>query len=212
MEKEIIMNALHHRYATKQFDTTKTISPEDLEVLVESMRLAPSSFGLQWWGFVIVSNPELKEKMTAHAWNQQQITQAPYVIVLCRRTDVDSDYIHSYIESVSSTRNVSLEQLAWYKAAINGAVQNQDEHTKWHWLHHQVYIALGFLLETAALLWIDACPMEGFDRAAFDDILGLKEHHLHSCVVAAIGYRSADDMQSGFTKVRWAKENVVIMK
>lgn len=212
MERNNIISALQHRYATKQFDSTKSISTEDLDTLIESMRLAPSSFGLQWWWFVIVSNPDLKEKLTAHARNQQQIKQAPYVIVLCRRTDVDSDYIHSYIESISSTRNIPVDQLAWYEAMMNGAVWNNDEHSKWHRLHHQVYIALGFLLETAALLWIDSCPMEGFDRAAFDDILELKEHNLSSCVITPISYRSADDIQSNFAKVRWTKEKVVIMK
>lgn len=212
MERDNIIKALNYRYATKQFDTTKWVSTEDLDTLIESMRLAPSSFGLQWWWFIIVSNPELKEKITANARNQQQIIQAPYLIVLCRRTNVDSDYIHSYIESISNTRNIPQDQLAWYEAMMNWAIGNHDEHSKWHWLHHQVYIALGFLLETAALLWIDACPMEGFDRAAIDDILELKEHNLSSCVITPIGYRSADDIQSSFTKVRWAKEDVVIIK
>lgn len=111
MNSQTILDALDWRYAAKKLDPNKKIDEQTLNTILESLRLAPSSFGIQGRGFVVVSNPELKQKLLPHAYNQEKVVEAPYVIVLCRRTDVNSDYIASYIESIAETRNLPLQEL-----------------------------------------------------------------------------------------------------
>jgi nitroreductase len=79
-----IISALKWRYATKQFDSSKTLSDGQISEIETMLQLTPSSFGLQPWGFVIVSNRETKNALLEHSWNQKQVTDASHVIVLCR--------------------------------------------------------------------------------------------------------------------------------
>ena len=212
MNNTAILEALNTRYATQEFDASKTISAEDLDTLIESMRLAPSSYGVQPWWFVIVSDPALKEKLLPVAYGQKKVVQAPYLFVLCHRTDVNSDYVHSLAESLGEQRGIAIDQLASLEQAINGMLASKDEQQLNAWLTKQVYIPLGFLLQTAAMLGIDAGPMEGFSHHDFDKILGLAEHNLTSCVIVAVGYRSANDATANAPKARKKKKKVVIMK
>lgn len=212
MNNTAILEALNRRYATQAFDTSKTVSQEDLDTLIESMRLAPSSYGVQPWGFVIVSDPALKEKLLPVAYGQPKVVQAPYLFVLCRRTDVDANYVHALAESLAEQRGMDVANLAGLEEGINGMLAGKNPEQLTAWLQKQVYIPLGFLLQTAALLGIDAGPMEGFDPKAFDEILGLAEHNLSTCVIVSIGYRSPEDATANAKKARRPKEKVVIMK
>lgn len=212
MNNTAILEALNTRYATQAFDTSRTISQEDLDTLIESLRLAPSSYGVQPWGFVIVSDPALKEKLSPAAYGQPKVMQAPYLFVLCRRTDVNAEYVHTLVESFAEQREMDVADLSGLESAINGVLSSKNPEQLTAWLQKQVYIPLGFLLQTAALLGIDAGPMEGFDPKAFDEILGLAEHNLSSCVIVAIGYRSPTDATANAKKARRPKEKVVIMK
>src|SRR3989344_9479902 len=101
-----ILKALNWRYATKSFDQTKKVSENDLNELLEALRLAPSSFGLQPWKFIIIENKELRKKISEKAWHQPQVTEASHLIVLCSKTDVSEEYIKEFIKETAKTRNI----------------------------------------------------------------------------------------------------------
>jgi len=205
-----LLDQLHWRYATKHFDPTKKISESDLSPLLESLRLSPSSFGLQWRGFVVVDNKELREQVLPYSRNQKQVVEASHLIVLCRRTDVDTDFIQHYIDTMSTTRGIDAEHLDGFKTMLLWFLEAKDEQTLATWLTKQVYISLWFLLSSCALLGIDACPMEWFDTHKFDEILELKKHNLASCVIVPIGYRSPEDKYATMEKVRFPEKEAII--
>jgi len=207
-----IIKALNWRYATKKFDTEKKVSEADLKELLEALRLSPSSYGLQLWKFIVITNPELRKNLREHAWNQPQITDASHLIVLATRTDVDEKYVKQYVAEIAKQRSVPIESLKGYQDMMIGDVKNRSKEAVVEWSKHQTYIALGFLLETAALKRIDACPMEGFDKAKFDEILNLKAENLAATVLCAVGYRAADDGYAQNAKVRFDQKNLIIRR
>ena len=204
------LQALNWRYATKNFDATKKIPAETLELLLEAARLAPSSFGLQPWKFVLVENAELREKLKAASWGQAQITDSSSVLVLCRKEAFGESDVQAYVEETAQTRGEAVENLEGYKQMMLGALKGKDAAAMATWSAEQVYLALGVLLSAAAVNGVDACPMEGFDPAQYDEILGLKEKGLRSVVICALGYRSESDKYSSAKKVRFSKETLVI--
>ncbi len=204
-----ITTALNWRYATKKFDKDRKISTENWQTLLDSLRLAPSSYGLQPWKFVVVENQEVREKLKEAAWGQEQIVSADKLVVLCRLKKLDEAVIDKHIENTASTRKTNVESLAGYKQMLLGLL-GRSEFELQSWMDKQVYISLGFLLESAALLEIDACPMEGFAKEKFDEILGLSEFGVASTVVATLGYRSAEDQSATNSKVRFLEKDLVI--
>lgn len=197
-----ITQALAWRYATKQFDATKKISTETIQTLKESIRLSPSSYGLQPYKIIEVSNPEIREKLTVAAYGQTQVSEASHLFVFAANTDITEAHVDEFIHSHATIRNVPAESLAGYAGMMKANIVTRTTEQKVMWAEKQAYIALGFLLETAALLEVDATPMEGFNAAQFDEILGLKEKGLTSAVICALGYRSTDDTYANQPKVR----------
>lgn len=212
MDKSPIIDALQWRYATKKFDPSKKVSESDLHELLEAARLAPSSYGLQPWGFVVVTDPALRKQLRAHAWDQAQVEDASHLIVLCARTDVDETFVKRYVESIAKTRNVPVESLKGYEDMMQGFVKGETPESMVAWAQRQVYLALGVLLESAALKRIDACPMEGFVPEKFNEVLGLKKHNLTATVLCTLGYRAADDHAAKHMKVRFPAGDVVLKK
>lgn len=205
-----IIEALQWRYATKAYDTTKKVSTEDLNTILEAMRLAPSSFGLQPWKFIVVENAELRAQLREHSWGQPQITDASHLIVLCRKNKITSDDVNAYMQNISETRSMPVEQLDNYKDFINWFLKNLDASAMAARNTKQAYIALGTGLTAAAELKIDATPMEGFDAAKYNEVLGLTDYS--AAVLLPIGYRSADDQSANYAKVRYSQETLVERK
>lgn len=205
-----IIEALQWRYATKAYDTTKKVSAEDLNTILEAMRLAPSSFGLQPWKFIVVENPELRATLRGYSWDQPQITDASHIIVLCRKNIVTAADVDAYMQNISETRGMPVEQLDGFKQYVNGFIGNMDETAMSMRNTKQVYIALGTGLTAAAELKIDATPMEGFDASKYNEALGLTDYS--AAVVLTVGYRSADDASANYVKVRYSKETLVEVK
>ena len=199
------------RYATKKYDVTKKLSDEQREIITESLRLSPSSFGIQPWKFIHVVSPDLREKLKVAAYGQLQITDASDLFVLCVKTTLDEAYIDKYLASVAKTKGVSVEALSGYKDMLMGSVKKSDSE-KVEWMTKQVYIALGVALAVAAENHIDASPMEGFDPKAFDEILGLTELGFASKVLLAVGFRAEDDEAQKQKKVRFDSADVFIEK
>jgi len=202
------IEALKWRYATKKYDTTKKLSEEQLVVLKESLRLSPSSYGLQPWHFIVVKNEEVRKKLREVGYDQSAFTDASHLIVLATEKNVDGKLIHAYIQDTASTRGISEEELAGFRSLMEGAISSKGVEGASEWAGRQVYIALGVLLTTASLEGIDATPMEGFDPNAVDQILGLQVRGLASRVIVALGFRSPEDTYAKAKKVRYTEEKV----
>lgn len=205
-----LLDKLNWRYATKKFDSTKKISKEQLNALLDAVQMAPSSAGLQAYRVLVVENPEIKEKLREAANGQQQLTTASHVVVFAAETNLDSTYVKNYIDRIAEIRGVDRANLEVFENNINNNVNRMTDEVKVTWNHKQAYIALGVLVSAAADLGIDTCPMEGFNAAKFDEILGLKELGLTASVIAPIGYRAEEDAFSKAAKVRRPKEELFI--
>ena len=205
------VESLTWRYATKKFDPLKKIPKEQLDILLESLRLAPSSLGVQPWKFVVVTDPGLRLELRKHADDQPQITDSSHLIVLCAKI-IDEEYITDHIENLSKIRNIQIEDLKKRKQSMINFSKTKTKNELFEWAKNQVYIALGFVLSAAVQLKIDSCPMEGFDPKKFDEILGLEKLGLRSAVLCPVGYRSEDDNNSKLKKVRFDKKDVVLLR
>ena len=205
-----ITDALNWRYATKQFDPTKKISASDWQVLEAALRLTPSSFGMQPYKFVVVTDQKVKDELVAACWNQAQVAQCSHFVVFARNNEITVETVNQYVELIAKTRNVSIESLKPLHGMMSGYVSGSTPEKLAEWAARQTYIALGNLMTAAAALHIDNCPMEGIVAADVDRILRLKEKGCSSVVACALGYRAADDKYAALTKVRFPKDELFI--
>lgn len=200
-----VIEKLLWRYSVKLFDSDRKLSENQLENVLESMRLSASSFGLQPWKFLVITNPALRTELQKHAWNQVQVTTCSHLIVLCAKKEMNLEDVRVYIEDVAKTRGVSLDSLVGYRKMMEGFVSSQTKEQQSAWIKNQIYIVLGSLLTFCAMEGIDACPMEGFSPKDFDQILGLDKKGLTTTVLCPIGYRSPQDPYAKAAKVRFPK-------
>jgi nitroreductase len=204
-----LLGQLNWRYATKQFDPNRKIGDQDWATIEQALLLTPSSGGLQPWKFIVVTEPAVRAKLLPVSYGQAQITDASHLVVFAAKKNFSAADVDAYIRHTAATRGVPVESLAGYRdILVGGIVKGMDESARDAWARNQAYIALGNLLTSAALLGIDACPMEGFDRAQYDEILGLKAQGLASAVIATVGYRASTDKYANAPKVRFSKEQV----
>lgn len=197
-----IIESLQWRYATKKFDPNKSVSPKDLQTILEAGNLAATSYGLQPVEFVVVSDPELRQQLVPFSYNQPQVGQASHVIVIAVRTDVDADFIRANTKLTEQVRGLEEGQLDDYAKQMIGAITSMDDEKQLIWAQKQSYIVLANLMAACASLKIDSCPMEGFVPAEYNRLLDLESKNLHASVVLPVGYRAADDEQQSFAKVR----------
>jgi len=204
-----LLGQLNWRYATKQFDPNRKISDQDWATIEQALLLTPSSGGLQPWKFIVVTDPAVRAKLLPASYGQAQITDASQLVVFAAKKNFSEADVDAFIRHTAATRGVPVESLAAYRdMLVGGIVKSMDEPARDAWARNQAYIALGNLLTSAALLGIDACPMEGFDRAQYDQILGLNAQGYASAVIATVGYRDASDQYATAPKVRFPKQQV----
>lgn len=210
MNSQDLIDKLKWRYAVKKFDPTKKISNELWSALEESLVLTPSSYGLQPWKFFVVQNPEIRKKLRAVSWNQSQVEDCSHYVVMTALEKINTPWVEKYLERIAEIRNVSAESLAGFKKGIIAdVITGPRSQVAAEWAARQTYIALGNLMTCAALLNVDACPMEGLDPMQYDEILGLKGSGFRTFVACALGYRSKEDPFQSFKKVRFDKRDTV---
>ncbi|MCS6982728.1 MAG: NAD(P)H-dependent oxidoreductase [Candidatus Absconditabacterales bacterium] len=203
-----LIDSLNRRYATKVFDPTRIVSDTDIHTLLEVFRLTPSSFGLQPWKLLVITNNKLKNDLLPHSRNQRQVVDCSHLLVLCANTECGPRDINHFADRICQARGVTRDHIQGYVDMMmerNNAIDSQTKATR---AHKQVYIAQGFLLMACAMMKIDSCPMEGFIPAEYNRILGL-EHPWTASVVIPIGYRASDDKYATLPKVRFGQEEVV---
>jgi len=202
------IDALKWRYATKKFDPAKKVSPQDVDTLLEAARLSASSYGLQPWKIFVITNPDIRTKLSTAAYMQSQVTDASHLLVIAGQNQVPTSYIENFTKLSEITRGLPEGSLNAYKDMMVGTVGSKLPADIKEWTSKQTYIVLGTLLSAAALMKIDATPMEGFNGAQVDEILGLTTLGLHSTLLFPIGYRAEDDKTASYKKVRLPKEDL----
>ena len=207
---DALLQQLNWRYATKKFDAAKKITAADWAVLEEALILTASSYGLQPWKFIVVTDPALKAKLRPASWNQAQVEDCSHLVVFTAQQDVTEGDVDRFIARIAEVRDVTAESLAGYKGFMMGDLVNGPRHSIIsEWAARQSYIAMGNLLTSAALLGIDACPFEGIEPAKYDEILGLAGSGYATVAACPLGYRAADDKYASVPKVRFAAKDVV---
>jgi len=206
------IDSLKWRYAVKKYDTTKKVSSEDIETLKEAVRLSVSSVGLQPYKVIIVETQAIKEQLAEAAGgnNKNVFADASHLFIFANELNVGATHVEKYIDNVSVQREVAKEAVSGFADYINGFLNSLTEEQRNIWTAKQAYIALSTLINSAALLKIDATPMEGFDAAKLNQILNLEEKGLNAAVIAAIGYRHEEDAMQHAKKVRKPNDELFI--
>lgn len=207
-----IIEALQWRYATKKFDPALKLTEEQLSTLLEAVNLSASSYGMQPYKVVVVGDTPLREQLKEAAAGQSQIETASHLLIFAVPETLGEQDVDSYMGRIAATRKVAVESLSDYRKRLTGSLSAKSPEEIRQWASRQIYIALGVLLSAAAVQKIDACPMEGFDKLRYDELLGLKEAGLRSVVMAAVGFRSADDKYQHLAKVRKPISDLIVMK
>lgn len=205
-----VLAPLRWRYATKQFDPARRIDPNAWAALEQAAVLAPSSFGLQPWNFVVVTDPAVRTQLHPASWNQPQVLDASHLVVFAAKNPPTAADVTRHVANAERVRNQPPGSLDALRDRILGTLAKLSPADAHAWAARQCYIALGFFLSAAARLGIDACPMEGFQPDKYDDILGLTAKGLKSVVIATAGYRNVNDKYAGAAKVRFPVDEVVI--
>ncbi len=205
-----LLGALKWRYAAKKFDAQKKISVADWQTLEEALVLSPSSFGLQPWKFIVLTDLPLREKLVPVTWNQQQVVECSHFVVFALRKNLDVPYIDQYLKRVSEVRGMPLDKLEFYRNLMVEKVAEGPLSLNVNaWAAHQTYIALGNFMTCAAMLGIDTCPIEGLEPDKYDQILGLSKRGLATVMACAAGYRDSEDKYASLPKVRFPASDVI---
>lgn len=208
---EKLLRQLQWRYATKKFDATRRIPDTEWRALEEALVLTPSSYGLQPWKFIVVTDPVRRERLVTHSWGQRQVADASHLVVFAIRRNLGLAEIERFVERVAEVRGVSVESLAgFHKMMAKSLAPPPPGFDINEWATRQVYIALGNFMTAAALMGIDTCPMEGIDPVKYDEVLGLNELGYGTVVACPAGHRAHDDRHAALPKVRFKTEDVVL--
>ena len=205
-----LIENLNWRYATKKYDPTKKISEENLDKIIEAARLAPTSSGLQPFRVLVVTNPELRKKLSENALNPEVMVECSHVLVFAAWDNYTNERIDTVFDRTTEERGLPQGRLSSYTDKIKAIYNNQTAEQNFTHAAKQTYIGLGMALAQAAELKIDSTPAEGFDNNLTDEVLGLKAKGLKSVTILYLGYRHEDDYLAPMKKVRNTTDEFVI--
>jgi len=205
-----IIKSLEWRYATKKFDSSKKLTTAQIDTLKKAFNLTATSYGLQPIRLVIVTNQALKESLVEHSFNQRQVADASHLLVICIQEEITKKDINASFDQQLEERKLEEKSIAAFRNYLldtfeKMSIEKQQEIGKLN-----AYIALGNLLTVCASEKIDACPMEGFNPAKYDEILSLKNHQLKSVLVLPVGFRDQEDFMQNMVKVRKSMDQITL--
>jgi nitroreductase/dihydropteridine reductase len=199
----MLIEKLNWRYATKVYDTSRGVSDEKLNAILEAVRLAPTSSGLQPFEVIVVKDPAFRAKLRAVGFDQAPITDASHLLVFAAWDNYSDARIDGVVEDIATQRGGDVSAMRDYYQRLKGMYLPRTAEENYQHAARQAYIAFGLGITAAAFEEVDATPMEGFDPAAVDEILGLTAQGLRSVTMLALGYRAeGGDWLSGQKKVR----------
>ncbi|MBQ0958622.1 NAD(P)H-dependent oxidoreductase [Ideonella sp. 4Y11] len=205
-----LLDKLNWRYATKKMDPAKAVAQDKVERIVEAARLAPTSSGLQPFEVIVVTNPALRARIQAVAWNQAQITEGSHLLVFAAWDNYTAERINAMFDYTNQVRGFTNEGWEAYRQKLLAAYPGRDPQVNFEHAARQAYIGFGASVIAAAFEGVDATPMEGFDPAAVDEILGLQARGLKSVTLLPLGYRQeSGDWLAKLQKVRRPREQFV---
>ena len=210
ISNDTLLAALNWRYATKKFDPAKKIADSVWAALEQTLILAPTSYGMQPLKFLVLTDPALRAQLVPVSWGQTQPVECShYVVMAARAQNSEADVAH-YIARMAEVRGMPAEALDGFKNVLLGdVVHGPRGRMALEWAARQSYIALGNFMTAAALLGVDTCPMEGFEPAKYDEILGLPAQGFRAVVACAAGYRADDDKYAALPKVRFPASELI---
>ncbi|MCO5975543.1 NAD(P)H-dependent oxidoreductase [Ideonella oryzae] len=206
-----LLTQLQWRYATKKMDPARAVPAEKVDRILEAIRLTASSSGLQPYSVLVVSNPEVRARIRAHAWDQAQITDGSHLLVFAAWDHYTPERINAMFDLVNEERGIRNEGWEAYRQKLLSTYPLRSPEDNFQHAARQAYIGLGTALIAAAEQGVDATPMEGFEPHKVDEILGLKAKGLRSVVILPLGYRAAEgDWLVDLKKVRRPRSEFVI--
>jgi nitroreductase len=219
MKPQEILDALHWRYSVKKFDSTKKIEESIWQNILDAAVLTPSSFGLQPWQFLDVRNVELREKLVLASYGQKQVAESSHLLVLTCKKTMDHAHLDRFLAVSQKIRKANAMAIIGengatdysaenFKAITLSFIQSLSAEQNFIWNANQIYIVLGNILTVAAMLGVDAIPMEGFEAEKYNEILHIDKNYTAKLVVP-FGYRSAQDKNATYNKVRFDKSEIV---
>lgn len=201
---------LNWRYAVKRMNGKK-VEAEKLHRILEAIRMAPSSLGLQPFSVIAIEDIKTRQAIAPACFNQPQITESSVVLVFSIWKDITEKEVSAFIDNIALTRAVTVESLKDFKQRLIDFITGKSQKELQTWAARQAYIALGFGLAACSVEEVDSTPMEGFNPAALDEVLKLDKKGLQSVVILSIGYRDAEkDYLTGAAKVRRAYNDFFI--
>lgn len=205
-----ILEALNWRYATKKMNG-KAVPQEKVDLILEAARLAPTSSGLQPYKVIVITNPDLKQILLAHSFNQSQIVDSSHLLVFAAWDNYTEERINDVFAHTHKERGTPPESTTDYQKMLIGMYVPRTEEVNFNHAARQTFIGFGMALAEAAIQKVDSTPMEGFDNAEYDKILGLKEKSLKSVAIMPLGYRDeTGDWLVNLKKVRQPKSEFII--
>jgi len=206
-----LIKALEWRYAVKKMNG-HTVPADKLEKILDAMRLAPSSMGVQPYSVIVISDPALKEQILPLARDQKQIVDCSHLLVFAAWDNITPERAAAFLDDHATARNVSVDSLSYYKGVLDNLMKRPAEEN-FNWNARQAYIAFGIAIAAAAEEGVDATPMEGFNGPGLDTLLGLDQEGLRSVTILPLGYRDAEnDWLAPLVKVRREKSKLVLRK
>lgn len=203
---------LRWRYSCRNYDPERIISPEVWEKLEETLILTPSSYGLQPWRFLVVTDKEYRKMLYPLSNNQQPVLDASHLIIFAVLERISAEDIEQWCRRRLELRQGAMSQAAFEgmrRALSNELLRGSRQNTLYEWASEQAHIALGSFIASCALLGIDSSPMGGVKTHEIDEFLNLKAKRLRSVVLCAAGYRAAEERGTGGKKERFAREELI---
>lgn len=208
-----LLESLEWRYATKKFDRSKKIDKSTWEALERALILTPSSFGVMPYKFIIIENQELKDQLVPASFGQNQVADCSHHVVFVAKEKMDSEHINKYVQQIADVRGQQVSEIDGYKKVMSDfLVERMTSDQSFKWATNQTYIALGNFMTAAAVLGVDACPLEGINPAKYDEILGLTNTGWKTVCACPVGFRADDDKYSKAKKVRFDAKDLIIHK
>jgi nitroreductase len=205
-KKDEFLNMMDFRHACKIFDETKKISDEDMNYILEVGRKSPSSFGMEAWKFLVITNDRLREELKPFCWNQPQITTCSHLVVVLAGIDrlkVESGMVQSQLMRRNLPKDKLDSFIELYASHLNDTLSSDEK--IYQWSARQTYIASANMMSGASFIGIDSCPIEGFEKENIEKVLKLDTSKFQVAMLLPFGYRINEQS----TQLRSSFEDVV---